>query len=148
MTSRCWDISSELLSPVAHPYSTLWSGSLSSTNDNGPLWKRFIVIFFYKVERRYTVKMCHCLFSAINAYGCVGVYVYVCVLHIHWSNSRPTAAEVVISAYQCMLPVIQRLLVSWRRKAYLTSKRRDRQQPEPRPGCCKTVKPVKGSAQN
>lgn len=49
----------------------------------------------------------------------------VTLLHIHWSNSSPAAAEVVISAYHSILRIIQRLLESWRCKPYLTSKRHD-----------------------
>lgn len=76
---------------------------------------------------KYMVKRCHCLFLCMD----------VRLFHIHWSNSSPAPAEVEISAYHSILPAIQRLLVSWRCKAYLTSKRHDRQEPGPRPAVAK-----------
>lgn len=82
------------------------------------------MITAFKEERKWIVKKVSLLvFVQI-------ICMDVTLLHIHWSKSSPAAAEVVISAYHCILPIIQRLLESWRCRPYLTSKRHDRQQPQ------------------
>lgn len=118
-------ISSPLLwSEVALPYSAFWSGSFPSTDHNVmDFYDRFITVSLERGEHIFVEKKRHCLLlhKGMNP----------CLFHIHWSNSGPTAAEVVICDYHSIMSAIQRLLESWRPRAYLTSERHDRLEPGP-----------------